>query len=445
MSSRARKTSSSSASQPAGRIIGRVLDAAGAPVPNVDVAIPQTGGFFWVYADEQGNFEFSGLALGKYDLSSPAPPHEDPFDGGAAARSLATASQDEILATIGEAFAAFTGVNNPLLNGDGANFNPSDWGVTEGVTLDSDGDTVIADVQFLGRSTIGGTVINGQGVPIGARVRLTGVGPSLTGARTTVIRGERDTDPALGTFLFDDQALVGDWGLQAASPFFPVVISLPGRTTDLAPDDIDNVLQFPAVSETNGSLSGIVLLPDGVTPAGANIKVQISFGPDFIIRTGANGRFATQAGTFTLPAIDGEGRPGIGYTVTATDETNDATGRATVTVLPSQVNQVTVRLLGRGDGYRECRPRRRLARNRRVCGDSGRSISKWTFGGNDRWRGTSTLPKLVRGSVRRVRKPGHRPHTDCRTRGFERDARRHHLCDARARGHRQRKREVFLA
>jgi hypothetical protein len=190
-----------------------------------------------------------------------------------------------------------------------------------------------------------------------ARVRLTGIGPSLTGAPTMVIRGERDSDPALGTFSFDGQALVGDWGLQAASPFFPVVKSAAGRTTDIAPDDTDNVLQFPAVSETNGSLSGIVLQPDGVTPAGANIKVQISFGPDFIIRTDANGHFATQAGTFTLPAIDGEGRPGVGYTVTATDESNNATGRSTVTVLPSQVNRDRASARAR-HGDCECRARR---------------------------------------------------------------------------------------
>ena len=102
------------------------------PMPGADVAIPQIGGFLWADTDAQGNFEFAGLELGKYDLSAPAPPHEDVFDGEAAARSLLTATHDEMLATIGEAFAAFTGVNNPLLNGEGANFNPLEVGFHEG-------------------------------------------------------------------------------------------------------------------------------------------------------------------------------------------------------------------------------------------------------------------------------------------------------------------------
>jgi hypothetical protein len=324
----------------AGRIIGSVLDAAGNPVPKIDVAIPQQGGFLWTYADENGNYEFLGLGLDRYDLSAPAPPHDDPFDADAAQRRLSSGSQEEILAAIGEAFAAFAGVNNPLLSGAGDNFNPAQWGFTKDVRLTFDGQTAVADIRFLRNGTIGGVVLNGQNVPIGARVRLTGIGPSRTGAPTMVIRGERDSDPALGTFAFPGQALIGDWGLQAASPFFPVVISTSGRTTSLEPDDTDNVLKFPAVRETNGSLSGTVLNPDG-TPAGAGIKVQISFGPDFVIRTDASGRFATQQGTFTLPAG--------GYTVTATDESNGATAQAAAEVKAGQDNSVTVRLLGRGD------------------------------------------------------------------------------------------------
>src|SRR5206468_5948965 len=57
----------------AGRIVGRVLDAAGNPVPRTKVAIPEENGFSWVEADENGNYKFENLALKKYDLSAPAP------------------------------------------------------------------------------------------------------------------------------------------------------------------------------------------------------------------------------------------------------------------------------------------------------------------------------------------------------------------------------------
>src|SRR6185436_8173619 len=99
------------------------------------------------------------------------------------------------------------------------------------------------------------------------------------------------------------QALVGDWGLQTASPFFPVVVSTSGRTTTLAPDDIDNLLQFPSVRETNGMLEGVVLKSDG-TPAGAGVTVHVSVAPDFFLTTDENGHFETNPNSFTLKATD---------------------------------------------------------------------------------------------------------------------------------------------
>ncbi|MEX0326383.1 MAG: Ig-like domain-containing protein, partial [Puniceicoccaceae bacterium] len=325
--------------RPAGRIIGRVFDSLGEPIPGARVAIPQQDGFLWVDADAQGNYEFPGLGLGRYEVSSPAPATGGDFDASDALNAIRQGNQEEILAAIGEAYAAFTGVDDPLLNGDGSTFNPRSWGYVNDIRLSFDGQTVVADIRHLGNSTVSGTVLNGQGVPIGARVRLTGIGPSLTGRPTMILRGERNSDPALGTFSFEGQALIGDWGLQAASPFFPVVVSSSGRTTSLQPDATGIILQFPEVRDTNGSLSGQVLGPDG-EPAGAGVDVQISFGPDFIIRTDEDGRFATQQDTYTLPAGN--------YSVTATDPATGATGRSGVRVLASQDNTVTVQLLGRG-------------------------------------------------------------------------------------------------
>ncbi len=327
----------------AGRIAGQVLDEAGLPVPRVNVAIPldideESGAFLWVSADDEGIFAFDNLGLGTYDLSAPSPPVED-FDADAAISQIRSGDADQVRAAIKAAFAAFTGASDPFLNGEGESFAPDRWGFVEDVRLSFDGETLITPVRFLPKASISGIVKNGQDVPVGAKVRLTGLGPKPNGEPTMRIKADVNSDPALGTFAFPNGTFVGDWGLQAASPFFPVVVSQSGRTTQLDPVVTGVVLQFPAVQETNGSLSGTVLTADG-TPAGGNVRVQISFGNDFFLRTDAEGRFATSPGTFTLPAG--------GYTVTALDEATGATGRASALVVAGQDNRVTVTLLGRG-------------------------------------------------------------------------------------------------
>lgn len=334
-----------------GRIIGQVLDEAGVAVPNVDVAIPYPGGdqpfFLWVRADAKGRYEFPGLPLigpinSAYDLSAPAPPVAEPFDGDAAAEALKSASSEEVAAIIGKAFTAFTGVNDPLLNGDGDNFNPKQWGFVKRVNLDFDGETEVEDIRYTPTSNISGVVKNGQGVPIGARVRLTGVGPSNIGQPTFVTRSEKNSDPALGTFEFTGDSFIGDWGLQAASPFFPTVISTSGRTTSLNPDVTGVVLQFPSVRETNGSLTGRILLPDG-SPAGANVEVSITVPGDDprVLRTDAQGGFTTGASLFSL-------RGNTGYQVTAFDPATGGRAQGSIQVIAAQDNQISLTLLGRG-------------------------------------------------------------------------------------------------
>jgi hypothetical protein len=251
-------------------------------------------------------------------------------------------SADQIQAAIGEAFAIFTGAADPLLNGEGAAFNPNRFGFLE-TDLVADGEVRNITIQFLRASTIAGTVLNGQGVPIGARVRLTGIGPAGNGMPTTVLRGERNSDPALGTFAFERQAFIGSYGLQAASPFFPIVITASGFTSEIQPDDTNVVLQFPAAREVNGRLAGLIFDPDG-SPAAEGVKVRIK-SMDLEIQTRTNGFFDTQ---IALPATQPDGTLGKGYFVEAEDLVTGARGAAGVTVLPGLTNQVNIRLVGRG-------------------------------------------------------------------------------------------------
>ncbi len=315
-----------------GRIAGRVLDVLGQPVPNVRVAIPQDQGFMWVEADGQGNYLFEGLQLGGYQLSAPAPGTATTDTSGLVAR-IRTGSEEEIQAAIGEAFRIFTGLADPYLNP--TNFNPRTWGHSA-ARLAFDGQTVVSDIRFLREGTVSGRVLNAQGVPIGARVRLTGVGPLANGAPSTIIRGEANSDPALGTFTFEGALLAGPWGLQAASPFYPTIPTASGATTQLDPDVTGVELRFPPVQEVNGRLVGRVFQPDG-SPVGSNVNVRISFGTDYVVRTDAEGRYDTQ---IALPAGN--------YTLQAEDPASGLRGVAGVGVTAGVTNTGNVQLLGKG-------------------------------------------------------------------------------------------------
>lgn len=317
----------------AGRIVGHVYDATGTnPVPNVRVVIPGEGGFQWVNADARGYYAFENMGPGGYRLSSPGPAVFNTDTSGLIAK-IKEGTEQDVLEALTEAFAIFTGAADPYLNGSGLTFNPLTWGFTT-TQIRFDGETAVANIQFLRQGTIAGKVVNGQGVPIGARVRLTGLGPNTAGAPTTIIRGERNTDPALGTFEFPLSVFEGAWTLQAASPFYPEVITLSGISFPPNRLDYTNiVLQFPPVQEVNGRLVGNIFNPDG-SPAGSNVTVRVSFGNE--IRTDASGFYDTQI------AI-----PKGAYAVWATNEAG-LTGMSTVQVVPGITNVCNVRLLGKG-------------------------------------------------------------------------------------------------
>jgi len=325
-----------------GRIDGRVLDAAGNPVPNAQIMHPVEGGFEFMQADARGNFRWENLPINKSTtLSSSAagaPTAKTDVSGILKTLGDGGSSADEIKAAIGEAASIFTGASNPLLNGEGAAFNPLTFGFIK-ETLRFDRQVIVADIRFRPSGRIAGQVLNGQGVPIGAKVRLTSEGLLPDGQPGTVLRGDVNSDPALGTFSFDNLP-VGFWGLQAASPFFPLVIAANGQTTSTERSITNVVLQFPAAREINGRLGGVVFQPDGITPVDEGVKVKISFG-DLEITTETNGTFDTR---FALPAG--------GYRVEAFDPISGLKGLAQATVRPTGSNAVEnlvdIRLLGKG-------------------------------------------------------------------------------------------------
>ncbi len=325
--------------RPAGRIFGRVFDAQGTARPGIRVAIPQQGGFYWTDADANGNYVFENLPLGDYTVSAPANAVAPKLNESDLSARIRSGNEDQILAAFKEAVTVFVGSDDPLINGQGLNFHPSAWGYTE-TSIPFDGANVNADVRFIPQGTISGTVLNSQGVPIGAAVRLTGFGPDLAGAPTVGIRGDVTSDPATGQFIFPNVLLAGPWGLQAASPFYPTVIQTSGFTTEIDPDVTGVVLQFPPVAEVNGRIAGHVFYPDG-SLVGAGAQVHINISEDYQIVTDTNGFFDTQT---AFPAV------GRSYLVEAIDPASGLKGRATIRMTPGITNVVDVDLLSRNSG-----------------------------------------------------------------------------------------------
>ena len=249
-------------------------------------------------------------------------------------QELSSGDEDQILAAFQQAVTVFVGAEDPLINGDGLNFQPSSWGFTT-ANINFDGAAVEADVRFIPQGSLSGKVLNGQGVPIGADVRLTGVGPDPTGAPVTTVRGDTTSDPATGQFSFTSVLLTGPWGLQAASPFYPVILQTNGFTTILNPNVSGVVLQFPPVNDVNGRIAGHVYLPDG-TLVGQGAQVGINVSSDYQILTDTNGFFDTQIEF-----------PVGGYTVTVFDPASGLQGRSGINTLPGVTNFVDVHLLSR--------------------------------------------------------------------------------------------------
>lgn len=345
-------------------IVGRVFDANRQPVPGVTVRIPANGGFFFVFANNSGFFRFPDLNLDEYLIEAPGPEKGalidfmkeqgiDPssaFTAGDAPPDLVHGppqTDDEIIAAYQQAVETFVGLNDPLINGPpptpagGFGFNK--------VKLLQDSSTVSADITYLPQGTVSGTTVQADGLHTGALVRVLGLTVDHKGSPTVDELKRMNTDPQTGIFSFSGiprfdlltfQAAgirAGDFTLQATTPFSPTIVQFDGQ---LNPNNLDQsgiILRFPSTAETNGTISGRVLMPDGVTPAPAGTAVSISFG-DLTVTTDADGRFKS-----TLP-IPGKST----YAVSAVEPVSGLHGR-TLALVPAGGNvDVTIRLLGIG-------------------------------------------------------------------------------------------------
>jgi hypothetical protein len=346
-------------------IRGRVLDAAGNPVPRATVRIPAEGGFTFVFANNQGAFTFPDLPLGDHLLQAPGPSQEsliewmrengiDPrraFTTGDVPPELGGDPEpsggdvNRVIQAYKEALKIFLNVNEAALTGlpieDLGGFG---WNK---VRLFQDDTVQVADIRFLEQGLVGGTTVDSQMRPTGALTRIRALKVGIKGHPLFGEIARRNSDAATGQFLytgiprfdlatFQATGIRADFQVEAATPFSPVILSQLGQLNTATPDRTDLVLRFPSPDETNGRITGLVLMPDGVTPAPANTQVAISFG-DLVVRTDDTGRFDAR-----LPI------PANIYTVTAQTLVGGLRGRTVAIVPPRGDVDVVVQLLGLG-------------------------------------------------------------------------------------------------
>ncbi len=305
--------------KPAADITGVVRDAQGQLVAGALVRIPQPPfGYLKATTDADGVFVFPNLPLGTYlvsaqgrDVAAPLSPDEvatkltADFNEAVASGNLAA-----IKAAFKQAVEVFVGTSNLLFQEAPAS-TPGTFGFVRNVRSFQDGIPARADIDYLPTAPVSGRTLDSEGRGTKAAMQAIGLRLDEFGSPGIGHQGFFESGTVTGEFSFPAIAR-GDYILKAARPFSPEILTHAGVIGDAVPDD-QIVFRFPPPGETNGSLSGIVFLTDGVTPAGPGLRVRTGFG-DLTVLTDAEGRFRTQpfsvlAGNYVVTVNDDPATP----------------------------------------------------------------------------------------------------------------------------------------
>lgn len=208
-------------------------------------------------------------------------------------------------------------------------------------SVSQDGARASAVLRFAGTGTVTGVVLDFDGTvsanSFGADVTISSNhfvndGFSTCGLVPGVSHRVR-TDTA-GRFRVP-RVNVGPVGVTASQPFLPTPVGAQGT---LQVDGQELSLTLRLINTTAGRLSGIVRLPDDLTPAGAGVNVTASGSlPDVTVTTNA-------AGEFHFAKIFPEGY----YTLTARDPVSGGVSQDRVYLRAGQDVLHDLRLKGRG-------------------------------------------------------------------------------------------------
>ena len=228
-----------------------------------------------------------------------------------------------------------------------------------------------ADIRYRGRGTVRGTVVgapeNGaDGTPLAASVGVSGdqvvIAGGLVGVRFKRVQyfDVAATSIETGRFQFNN-VWQGPFSLSAVGVFSPEPVSF-----DYAIAQPGQILEVTLQLQATSEVTGTVLLPDGVTPAGRNVQVRLDADAVAVVCSdvdplaggGLSGEVGdtvcteVRQGVQRLDAVtDDEGRftfplvPVRGFTLTATDAGSGRLGVIRAHVRPGETADIALRLL----------------------------------------------------------------------------------------------------
>ncbi len=356
-------------------IEGTVRDANGDIVPGGTVRIVMKDGYEFVFANDQGEYRFPDRPLGQYLIQAPGPSQEalvvymireyiNPYD---AYTAISPDIPDDLnfeipgdvptFSSENEAIEAYANEVETIFNlSESILSDPSEPDLSGGfrwtrVKLFQDSVTIFADINYLRQGTVSGVTRDNGGLATASNVRIISLSVSNSGAAVRKELGRLITDPVTGEFsfsgivLFDQDTFLnsgirsGNYTLEAANSFEPGIPTFSEQLSNGNPNQDDVELKFFPVAETRGTVSGLVVMPDDETPAGAGVEVTISFSDGITVTTDKNGRFDSQ---FPIP----KNQP---YSVTAHDPVSGLQGRVFALVKVGENVDPRIRLLGLGD------------------------------------------------------------------------------------------------
>lgn len=227
----------------------------------------------------------------------------------------------------------FTGLGVGSVKGSALNSTGDFTSAIANIT--QDGITGYAVMQFHGSGTVTGSVVDPSNNPVlGATVQLSSnvFNPDYCSLQESYSQSIQ-TD-VTGKFQFNS-VLLGKVGVTASQAFYPTQVGAQGALTQNG-----GTVNFPLqmVNTISGVLSGVVFLPDGVTPAGAGVQVTANGPlPNVTVNTDATG-------TFKFAKIFPQGM----YTLTAADPVSGGVTQLNVYLIANQNTTQNLRLLGTG-------------------------------------------------------------------------------------------------